>query len=382
MDQEDLMATDINKRLAQLRARRDGSDRLTMDSAVQNEILSKALGTGTQTIQESWEKRASIDSKHTLYALGAMQPVSATYTRVSVETAERIGNQLRSRLGKAGIDAEFRLQGSVPLDVHIRRVSDVDLLTIDTGFLVYSTSGVQSQAGYYLNTSKNSLSVLQTLRKQIEIELPLAFPQAIVDTTGAKAVKIHGGSLPRMVDVVPAHWYDTNDYQANRTESDRGIQILDKKAGISLTNFPFLHIRRIIDKCNNVGGGLRKAIRLCKNVKADAESEGNAISLPSFDIASMMYHADVGNLAFGQYFELMILAEAQRHLDVLARNNEYAETLMVPDGSRRIIDTPAKWRGLLSLSLEMDDLLRRVAAEHGVSGSLEDCRNAIRFLNQ
>ncbi|WP_216638775.1 hypothetical protein [Achromobacter ruhlandii] len=151
MDQEDLMATDINKRLAQLRARRDGSDRLTMDSAVQNEILSKALGTGTQTIQESWEKRASIDSKHTLYALGAMQPVSATYTRVSVETAERIGNQLRSRLGKAGIDAEFRLQGSVPLDVHIRRVSDVDLLTIDTGFLVYSTSGVQSQAGYYLN---------------------------------------------------------------------------------------------------------------------------------------------------------------------------------------------------------------------------------------
>lgn len=377
------MATDINKRLAQLRARRDGSDRLSMDSAVLNEIMSKALGTGTQTIQESWEKRASSDSKHTLYALGAMQPVSATYTRVSVETAERIGNQLRSRLGNAGINAEFRLQGSVPLDVHIRRVSDVDLLTIDTGFLVYSTSGIQSQAGYYLNTSKNSLSVLQTLRKQIEIELPLAFPQAVVDTTGAKAVKIHGGSLPRMVDVVPAHWYDTNEYQATKTESDRGIQILDKKAGVTLTNFPFLHIKRIIDKCNSVGGGLRKAIRLCKSVKADSESEGNAISIPSFDIASMMYHADVGNLAFGQYFELMILAETQRHLDVLARNKEYAGTLMVPDGSRRIIDTPAKWLGLLSLSLEMDNLLRRVAAEHGASGSsLEDCRNAIRFLNQ
>ncbi|WP_438394303.1 hypothetical protein [Caballeronia sp. DA-9] len=377
------MATDINKRLAQLRARRDGSDRLAMDSAARSEWLGKALSSGAETVQESWEKRASVNNKHTAYALGAMQAVSATYTRVSVETAERIGNQLESRLGKAGLNVEFRLQGSVPLDVHIRRVSDVDLLTIDTDFLVYSTSGVQGRNGYYVQTPKTSLSVLQTLRNFIEVELPLAYPQATVDTSGAKAVKIHGGSLPRMVDVVPAHWYDTDAYQASKIEADRGIQILDKKAAVTLTNYPFLHIRRIIDRCNGAGGGLRKAIRLCKNIKADAESEGTAISLPSFDIASTMYHADMTNLAFGRYFELSILAETQRHLDVLARNNEYAKTLMVPDGSRQIFDTPAKLQGLLSLSLQMDELLRRVAAEQGaIAITLEECRNAIRYLNQ
>lgn len=377
------MATDINKRLAQLRARRDGSDRLTMDSAVLNELLGKALGSGTKIVQESWETRTGSNAKHTMYALGAMQAVSDAYTRVSIETADRIGSQLRSRLSKAGINAEFRLQGSVPLNVHIRRVSDVDLLTIDIDFLVYSTSGVQGMARYYTNTSKQSLSVLQALRYQIEVELPLAFPQATVDASGAKAVKIQGGSLPRMVDVVPALWYDTNTYQVSKTESDRGIQILDKKAAVALTNYPFWHIRKIIDRCNGVGGSLRKAIRLCKSVKADAESEGTAITLPSFDIASAMYHADLANLALGQYFELMILAETQRHLDRLARNNEFAKTLLVPDGSRVIFDTPAKLLGLLSLSLEMDELLRRVAAEHGLVGaSLEDCRNVIRYLNQ
>lgn len=376
------MATDINKRLAQLRARRDGSDSLTMDGAVLNELLGKVLGSGTQTVQESWETRPSSNNKHTMYALGAMQAVSDAYTRVSIETAARIGSQLRSRLCKVGINAEFRLQGSVPLDVHIRRVSDVDLLTIDMDFLVYSTSGVQGSGGYYAHTPKRSLSVLQALRNQIEVELPLAFPQATVDNSGAKAVKIQGGSLPRMLDVVPAHWYDNDTYQASKTETDRGIQILDKKAAATLTNYPFLHIRKIIDRCNDVRGGLRKAIRLCKSVKADAESEGAAISLPSFDIASTMYHADVANLAFGQYFELTILAETQRHLDGLARNIEFAKTLLVPDGTRHIFDTSAKLQGLLSLSLEMDELLRRVAAEHGVAGvSLEDCRNTIRYLN-
>lgn len=377
------MAADINKRLAQLRARRDGSDRLTMDSAVLTEYISKAMGTGAPTIQESWETRVGAENSYTKYALGAMQPVSATYTRVSMETAERIASQLRAQLANAGISAEFRLQGSVPLDVHIRRVSDVDLLTIDTDFLTYNSWGARGRAGVYAQTHKNSLTVLQRLRQQIEVELPLAFPKASVDISGAKAVKIHGGSLPRMVDVVPAHWYDTSDYQASRLEYDRGIEILDKKAAVTLTNYPFLHIKRIIDKCNGVDGSLRKAIRLCKSVKADAEVEGKAIPLPSFDIASAMYHADLSNLALGKYFELSILAETQRHLDALVRNWEYAKTLMVPDGSRYIFDTALKLQGLLSLSLEMDDLLRRVAREHGAIGySLEDSRNVIRYLDK
>jgi O-acetyl-ADP-ribose deacetylase (regulator of RNase III) len=45
-----------------------------------------------------------------------MQAVSADYTRVSIETADRIANQL----SKANLNVEFRLQGSVPLDVHIK----------------------------------------------------------------------------------------------------------------------------------------------------------------------------------------------------------------------------------------------------------------------
>ncbi len=58
------------------------------------------------------------------------------------------------------------------------------------------------------------------------------------------------------------------------------------------------------------------------------------------------------------------LTEAQRHLEVLARNHALTKTFMVPDGSRIIFNTPEKLAGLNQLSLEMDEPLRQIAKEH------------------
>jgi hypothetical protein len=350
------MSTDINKRLSQLRARRDGTDRMAIDESVRNEVLAKSLYPSV----EPWEKRGRYDQPHTRYAIGAMQAVNDTYTRVSRETAERVANQLSSRLAKAGISVEFRLQGSVPLDVHIRRVSDVDLLVIELSHLVYQTLGVRARSGMYSSASSTSEVVLSRLRLQVEADLPEAFPAATVDIKGAKAVKISGGSLPRSVDVVPAHWFDTVNFQATGQEIDRGVYIFNKKTGQTIENFPFLHIARIGSRCDSVRGGLRKAIRLCKSVKADSDRD---ITLPSYDIAATMYHADMEALSWGQHNDLAVLAETQRFLDVLARNDDLAKTLVVPDGSRKIFDSAEKLNGLLRLSIEMDELLNKVYEE-------------------
>lgn len=312
-------------------------------------------------LDEGWQKRA-LNQPYTRYAIGAMQAVDPDYTRISLETAERVGKQLRSGLVNQGFEVDFRLQGSVPLDVHIRGVSDVDLLNLDTSFLTYHGAG--PRAGYYTSpTPKTSLSVLLSLRSAAETVLKSAFPKATVDTSGGKAIKVSGGSLARPVDVVPSHWHDSVTYQRTLAEQDRHVTILDKKVPTTLDNLPFKHIAAVRSRCNQTGGGLRKAIRLAKNVKADAAKEGTKIDLPSFDIAATMYHADQGALGMGQFYELAVLAEVQRHLDHLATNSAYARTLWVPDGSRLIFDTQAKFDGLVALSLEMDDLAREVAKE-------------------
>jgi hypothetical protein len=352
------MARDINRRIQQLRTRRGGLDRINKIS-MDAQIRARA----DSITEEAWQKRAS-NKPNTRYALGAMQEVSTEYTRISVETAERVGRKLSVALTANGISVDFRLQGSVPLNVHIRGVSDVDLLTIDTGFYTYATAGMLSLQGFYVSpTSRTSLGVLSDLRAAVERILKDKFPAATVDMSGGKAVAISGGSLARPVDVVPSHWYDTVAYQSSRQEHGRGVTILDKKVPQTIDNYPFLHIKRVGDRCDAALGGLRKSIRLCKNVKADAESEGSEITLPSFDIASAMYHADMAALKIGSIYELRILSETQRFLDLLACNHDYAKTLMVPDGSRPIFDTPAKLKGLNQLSIEMDELAKEVAKE-------------------
>lgn len=365
------MAGDINRRLQQLRARRDGSVRLTTDSLAASALLKSAP-------QEAWESRGKTDQPYTRYALGSMQAVSADYTRVSIETANRVANQL----AKANLNVEFRLQGSVPLDVHIKGVSDVDLLAVESGFLTYYTEGAKANRGFYTNPSNiTSLEVLTDLRARIEPALTGAFPAAKVDTSGSKAVKISGGSLSRDVDVVPSHWLDTVLYQDTDSETHRGVKILDKKNSITIENHPFLHIALISKRCDESYGGLRKSIRLCKNVKADSDRN---ITLPSFDIAAVMYHANLAALRMGSLHELSILAETQRHLDVLACDHAVAKTLYVPDGSRRIFDTSEKLRGLNELSRDMDDLLKAVYSEHKQSYLAEEhlsyMRDAVRAL--
>ncbi|WP_158810163.1 hypothetical protein [Beijerinckia sp. L45] len=312
-----------------------------------------------------------------------MQEVDHDYTRVSLETANRVKSQLEN--GVVGRNMGYRLQGSVPCNIHIRGVSDVDLLALDQAFFTYDSHGCDARSGYYDSPYHvTPVQALTSLRTQIENVLDSKYPAATVDKTGAKAVKISGGSLPRPVDVVPSHWHNTADYQQSSAEHDRGVNIFDKKLQKTLHNMPFRHIKLVTDRCEGAClGGLKKSIRLCKHVKADAIEDGKDINFSSFDIAATMYHANTAALTVGSTYELAILAETQRWLDYLACNFDYARTLNVPDGSRKIFDSDAKLNGMRRLSIEMDELLKEVAKEQSpqysfeTERSLPDSRNVV-----
>jgi hypothetical protein len=323
-------------------------------------MASRADVLDESTILEDYQKRSQ--QPYTRYSLGVMEQVSFRSTQISLEEADRVGKQLLVGLTAKGITVDFRLQGSVPANIHIRKVSDVDLLVLDDRFFSYDSNGPRK--GDYNNPiSYTPLSALQTLRGYSETILTDKFPEAEVDTSGAKAINISGGSLRRPVDVVPSHWHNTVDYQASFQEYDRGVHILDKKNAVTLLNMPFRHIKRIGEHDDLSMRGLKKAIRLCKNVKNDALDEGNEIALSSFDIASALWHADLKALRLGANNELAILAETQRHLNNLSRNHLLAKALSVPDGSRTVFDADAKLRALDKLSAEVDDLAFEVSQE-------------------
>lgn len=345
------MARTIDERLSKLNARRKGTDRLErVAAASQIDVLNKSF------LDESYQRRAT-SQKHTQYALGAMQEVGPDYTRISLNTAERVGQQLEQKLA---IPVTFKLQGSVPLNVHIRAVSDVDLLTIDSRMLTYDRTGCR--ANTYSTTHLTSLSALLEMRLEAEKVLKLAYPAATVDCSGGKCIALSGGSLARPVDVVPAHWDDNTTYQALLELHERGVTILDKKVPTTLGNLPFLHIKRVTDRDDACLGSLKKAIRLTKNVKNDADS-ASAAKLPSFDIAALLFHSDQNALKLGGFYELAILAEAQRFFDWCYHNKDQAKLLRTPDNTRAILDSEDKFSGLTAISVELDALTKEVARE-------------------
>jgi hypothetical protein len=351
------MARDISERLKSLQSRRSGTDQA---GRISSESLTEALAKSLEV--ENYQRRS--DKPYTKYTLGSMQEVEPSYTRIGIEEATRVGKQLKQGLQEKQIPTDFRLQGSVPCNIHIRGASDVDLLVIHDGFFTYETSGVRSKLGKYINPiSYTPLSALQKLRSESEKILTSAYPAANVDITGAKAISLSGGSLRRPVDVVPSHWHDTSDYQISGEEYKRGICVFDKKNEESVHNLPFLHIHNIGVKDELSIRGLKKSIRLCKNVKTDAEKEGRNIALSSYDIAAFLWHADMSAFRMGVINELAILAETQRHLDFYATNQTEAQTLIVPNGTRKVFDTAEKLLALKSLSIEIDDLAKEVAGE-------------------
>lgn len=351
------MARDIQKRLGQLSTRRRGLDRtseLSMDSL--NEVLAK------RDITESYQKRSSLP--YTQYALGAMQEVGPDYTRIGLEEATRVGKQLESGLANHNISVAFDLQGSVPLNIHIRGVSDVDLLTLHTAFVTYDAHGYRCRSGYYASaTTYTAEDKMRELRLKAEGVLTSAYPAAKVDKSGNKAIKISGGSLRRAIDVVPSHWHDTATWQASQQKCDRGVKVYNKGDHTTFLNLPFKHIKEVTDRDNATLAGLKKTIRLCKNVKSDAEADGKAINISSYEIAGLMWHCQAPSLIVASYNELSLLLVAQQHIDNLARNAALAMSLQTPDGSRRIIDNSDKFQGLVALSVELDDLAEEVAKE-------------------
>ncbi|KWR89954.1 hypothetical protein [Cupriavidus sp. IDO] len=336
---------DYKSRITKLRDRRQGSPSFTFDSAA-----------GAAPIVESYEQRTRSESLK--YGLGAMQEVDATYTHISGKTGERVKNQLVAGLERRGEVADIRFQGSLPLNIHIRRYSDVDLLVLPGSFLIYDCIG--PLATTYCPSPLDRVEVVKKLRGDCYDILSSAFREVNIDNSGAKCIALSGGSLARKVDVVPALWYDTVEYQRTRAIEDRRVEILDLPKGILDGNFPFRYMARIEQKDRDTIGGARKAIRLLKTLKYDAETP---VELSSFDIASIVWNMPDVSLRYPGYLETAIIVGALNYLSLLVADRTLAESLYVADGTRKIIRSTKDFEGLKALRDELVDLTESIASE-------------------
>jgi hypothetical protein len=279
------------------------------------------------------------------YVIGAMQPIDPDYTRNTYKQGERVRSQLESRLTDT---SEYKYQGSVTSDTHIKAKSDIDLLVIIDKFFTLENPQVPKSP-----YKGDPLKDLLNLRKEAEAALENAFPQADIDKTGGKSISIEGGSLTRKIDVVPSNWYNTVKYSETDNEIYRGVQILDKTVPTRLANTPFLHNAWIEHKDGNTNGGMRKACRLMKSLKYDSEN----IDLSSYDIVSIAFNMLDANLFYTKGGELLILSSCLDYCRKLQLSSTLRESIEVPDGHRKIFcDGHATLSGLNQLANDLEQL--------------------------
>lgn len=343
--------SDYSQKLANMRARRQGSSVTALNK-------SESYAADSVSFAEAYESRGKTEAIK--YALGAMQELEARYTKISMEEGDRVREQLRLGLTNAGIPATFEYQGSVPLNIHIRFSSDIDLLVLHNGFVTldWSAPGASS----YIPCSGSAVMDILRLRETCESILENKFPAAKVDKTGSKSISLTGGSLRRKVDVVPSHWHDTAAYQKSKAKIDREVKILNKDELCMIFNRPFLHMHRIELKDLRTNGGAKKVIRLLKTLKSDSPHK---IELSSYDIAALVWNMDDLMLTKPYYLELSLIAEIQRYLQLLIDNPTHAFMLEVPDQSRSVLDSIEKFQTLKTLKTEIDILANDIAHEIG-----------------
>jgi len=79
------------------------------------------------------------ESESIKYAIGSMQPIDPEYTQNTYKEGDRVKSHLNDKLPDRGINPDFRYQGSVTSDTHIKSHSDIDLLVIHDAFIGLST---------------------------------------------------------------------------------------------------------------------------------------------------------------------------------------------------------------------------------------------------
>lgn len=279
------------------------------------------------------------------YVKRAMQGVESEYTERTIEA----GNKIKEHLKRNNSSLDYKFQGSVMCNTHIKGHSDIDLVQITNSFyshepIVKFNEKFTSSSYLTLSQKQNLLSVINgtpykddvrdNLRKiRLEAETVLTSTYKYVDITKSKSIEVNPTNPDRLVDVVTASWYKNVDSVLDNDVDKNGIQIYDKEKNLRLpVDFPFLKIQLLNEKDKSVNGRLKKMIRFLKTIKADSEYNLNEIS--SFDISSICYNIPTWKYSDKPYYELVIVLYSE--LKKIIEDENYRNSIRSIDNTEYI----------------------------------------------
>lgn len=261
------------------------------------------------------------------YLLESMRPIDQKYNDKTVTAAQRVQKHLQDGFD-LHFDRAYRTQGSVKTSTNIRVHSDFDLLTI-----VDRYHYLENKKGDYSSSDPNQ--DIKELRKQATKILKSIYDE--VDDSHEKCISIFNKSLGRKVDIVFGYWYHSDIYEETKHQRNdeyyRGIYLYKFPNGPrnNKADFPFAHIFQVNLKGDNTKDGLRRTIRLLKNLKADSDIELK--KLKSFHITSIAHSIEDSNLIYVPGLELALAKAASVQMHRIIEDPVYRKQIKSPNGT-------------------------------------------------
>lgn len=286
-----------------------------------------------------------VKSKALEYVKRAMQGVEPRYTERTFEA----GNKIKEHLKRNNPSLDYKYQGSVMCNTHIKGHSDIDLVQITNTFYSHESKDnfkkkINTDYSLTFSQKQNLLNVINgnpysgdvhaDLRNiRIEAENVLANTYKNVDKTKSKSIEVNPTNPDRIVDVVTASWYKNVNSTLNEDDDLKGVQVYDKEKNIRLPiDYPFLKIRLLNKKDIQVNGRLKKMIRFVKTLKAD--SEYNLKGFSSFDISSVCYNINTTEYYQKSYYELVLVLYVE--FKKIIEDENYRNSIMSIDNTEPI----------------------------------------------
>lgn len=316
----------------------------------------------SESINENLRNLGTTNREILEYIKRAMVGVESEYTDKTIEA----GNKIKQHLKNNNPNLDYRFQGSVMCNTHIKGYSDIDLIQITNSFYSHEPrnnfSQKHSNSNNYLTPTQNQnlLNIingtpynenpntdLRKLRLQAETVLTGIYKNVIISKP--KSIEVNPTYPNRIVDVVTASWYKNIESELANDPDLRGINIYDKEKNECLPkDYPFVKIRLLNERDKTVNGRLKKMIRFLKTIKAD--SDYNLKGISSFDISSICYNISIWKYLDKSYYELVLVIYSE--LKIIVEDETYRNTIKSIDGTEYIFKNNNEKVRLLKLIFE------------------------------
>ncbi|GAB3719309.1 hypothetical protein GCM10027592_62830 [Spirosoma flavus] len=328
---------------------------------LQNRKFDKELN--ESVLSKSFETRQIPDDVK--YLLESMRPIDQKYNDKTYTAAQRVQTHLQNGL-ELHFERAYRTQGSVKTNTNIKVHSDFDLLTIVDKYHYPQTL----RSSY---TASDPNQDIKELRKQATKILKGIYDE--VDDSHEKCISIFNKSLGRKVDIVFGYWYHSDIYEETKNQRNdeyyRGIYLYKFPNGPknSKADFPFAHIHQVNLKGDNTRDGMRRSIRLLKNLKADSDVELK--NLKSFQITSIVHSIDDNNLIYFPGTELALAKSVSVQMHRIIEDPNYRKQIKSPNGTETPLVADNLVPDIKLLKRDLDLLIEDSAKDIMKSSALE-----------